>query len=83
MYFKVKIFIKANSKINEFVGYNEEKGAFEIRIKAPPLDNKANNELLSFLKKFKVNANIIQGFKSNIKILQIEENTYSLKLFKA
>jgi hypothetical protein len=82
-YFKVRIFIKANSKESEFVGYNKDKDAFELRVKAPPLDNKANKEILSFLKKLKVNAEILQGFKSNIKVLSIEENTYSLKLFKA
>ncbi len=83
VYFKVKIFIKTHAKDNEFIGYNKEKGAFELRIKAPPLDNKANKEIVSFLKQLKVNAEIIQGFKSNIKVLQVEENTYSLKLFKA
>ena len=83
VYFKVKIFIKTHAKDNEFVGYNKEKGAFELRTKAPPLDNKANKDIIRILKKLKVNAEIVQGFKSNIKVLKVEENAYSLKLFKA
>lgn len=79
--FKVKIFIKANSKSNEFLGYNDEKKVFIVQIKAPAFEGKANQELLKFLKSLKINAKMIQGFKSHFKMLLVDKTEKAVSLF--
>lgn len=79
--FKIKIFIKPHSNKNEFFGYDDEKGAFLFKIKAPAFDGKANQELLKYLKSLKVNAVILQGFKSHFKILLVDKTEQAVSLF--
>jgi hypothetical protein len=68
----VKIKLHPNSsqeKIKEVVKDKE----YEVWIKEKPIDGKANEELVKILKKyFKKQVEIVSGFKSKNKILEIE-----------
>ncbi len=69
--FTVKV--KPNSSKNEIV----EKGEiWKVNIKAPPEDNKANIELIKFLKKeLKQEVKIVRGLKSREKVVEIFQNS--------
>ena len=67
-----KVIIRPNSGSNEIVGYDPEKKAYVVRIKAKPKDNKANKELIRFLSKvLGKRARIKSGLKSREKIINI------------
>ena len=56
----------------EILGWDEEKQALRIAIHAPPEDNKANKELLKFLKKtLKRKVELIKGKTSREKVARI------------
>ena len=70
---KLKVIIKPNSKNNSIIGYDETKKAFKIEIKQPAQDNKANLELIRFLKKeYGLPTKILKGMSSKEKILRVE-----------
>ncbi|PIU21891.1 MAG: hypothetical protein COT14_04070 [Candidatus Diapherotrites archaeon CG08_land_8_20_14_0_20_30_16] len=79
--FKVKIFIKTQAKRNEFLGYDNEKGAYIFKINCPAFEGKANKELLKFLKELKINAKILQGETSHFKVLLVENSEKAASLF--
>lgn len=66
---KIKVKIKPNSSESKII----EKGlVWKINIKAPAQENKANIELLKFLKReLKKNIKIVSGLKSKEKVLEI------------
>ena len=81
-YLTIKIYIKPNSKKNEFCGFDKDKGCFIFRIKAPAIDNKANIALIDYVKKdFKADCKLISGEKSKIKILAVEKTTKTVNSF--
>ena len=54
-------------------GFDKERNAYIIRIKAKPEHNKANIEIIKFLSNLlKKNVRIVSGFKSREKIIKIE-----------
>ncbi|MDD5331591.1 MAG: DUF167 domain-containing protein [Candidatus Nanoarchaeia archaeon] len=64
----LNIKVKPNSKKNEII---LKDGNYEIKIKAPPEDNKANLELVKFLsKEFKTKIRIKAGFTGKNKIIE-------------
>ncbi len=66
----IVVALKPNSGRNELVGYSSEKKAFLINIKAAAEKDKANKELLKFLKKTTGKAFAIKsGSRSKEKIL--------------
>jgi uncharacterized protein len=69
----VKIKLHTNSsqeKIEEVVKDKE----YEVWIKEKPIDGKANEELIKVLKKyFKKDVEIIKGFKSREKVVEVSE----------
>lgn len=68
---KFKIIVKTNVRENKIEGFDNERQAYRISIKAKPEDNKANIELIKFLSKsLKKKAKIISGFKSREKIIE-------------
>ncbi len=68
---RFKAIVKPNSQKNEILGFDEEKQAYIVRIKAKPEDNKANIELVKFLsKEMKAKIRIVGGFKSKEKLLE-------------
>ena len=68
---KFKIIVKANAKENKIEGFDINKNAYIVRIKAKPEDNKANIEIIKFLsKQLKKKIRIASGLKSKEKIIE-------------
>ena len=66
------VYVKPASRQSEILGYDSIRQAYKIAVKAPAEDNKANLELMKFLKKqLKKPVKIIKGFKSKEKIIEI------------
>ncbi|NQV09027.1 YggU family protein [Candidatus Woesearchaeota archaeon] len=67
-----KIIVKTCSPKNEIIGFDEEKQAYRVNIKAVPEKGKANIEIVKFFSKLlKKRVEIIKGLKSREKILRI------------
>jgi len=65
---KIEVKVKSNSGCQEINELSE--GKYEVKLKSPPENNKANLELLKLLKKkFKKDFKIILGIKSKNKVL--------------
>jgi len=65
---KIKVF--PSSKKEEIKKISEN--FYNVYLKKPPLDNRANKELIKFLKNyFKTNIKILKGMKSNYKIIEL------------
>ena len=73
----IQIKVVANASKNELEELDE---FFKLRIKAPAVDNKANQELTKFLSEFfdvpKSKIEIIRGAKSSRKTVLIREYNY-------
>ncbi len=68
-----KVIVKPNSSRNMFLGYDKEKDAYRVAIKAKPEANKANIEVVKFFSKLlKKKVKIIKGLKRKEKIIEIE-----------
>lgn len=67
----IKVIVKTKSGKSEVVGFDEEKQAYRINVKAVPEQGKANIEVLKLIKKYlKKDARIISGFTSKEKLVQ-------------
>lgn len=64
-----------NSSFNKFVDYTDDY--VRIKISSPPVENRANIELINFLSKFfdvnKSKIKIVSGEKSKLKKVQIND----------
>ena len=70
---RFKIIVKANSSKNEIIGYDNDKGAYRVSIKAKAEDNKANIGIINFFSKLlKKRVKIIKGLKSKEKVIRVE-----------
>lgn len=70
---KFKIIVKAGSKENKITGFDCQKKAWKIEIKAPAEKNKANIEIIKFLTKHTGKKVIITtGLASREKICEIK-----------
>lgn len=68
--FQVIIKTKANS--NKLVGFDKEKQAYLLNIKAVPEKGQANKEIIKFLSKLlKKQVRIVKGLKSKEKIIEV------------
>jgi len=66
-----KIIVKPNAPKNKIIGYDKERKAYEVAIKAKPQNNKANIEIIKFFSKLlKKRVKIIKGIKNREKILK-------------
>jgi len=66
-----KVIIRPNSDKNGIIGFDEQKKAYRLNIKAKAEDNKANRELIKFLSKvLKKGVKIKSGLRSRIKIIE-------------
>lgn len=76
------VLIQANSKKNEIQGFHDNK--LKLRIHSPPVDGKANKEIIKFLSQiFAIKKNqleIIKGHTEKVKLLQISD--LSIQLFE-
>ncbi len=69
---KISIKLHPNSSQEKIIEIEKDK-SYEIWIKEKPIDGKANEELVKFLKKyFKKNIEIVSGFNSRKKIIDIQ-----------
>ena len=67
-----KVIVKPNATKNQILGYDKERKAYKLTIKAQPQNNKANIELIKFLSKLlKKKVKIIRGLKSREKLLLV------------
>ena len=70
---KFKIIVKPNSSKNEVLGYDKDRGAYRVAIKAKPENNKANIEIIKFLSKLlKKKVRIIAGLKGREKLIEVK-----------
>ena len=69
---KFKIIVRPSSKENRIEGFEKERNAYRISIKAKPEGNKANIEIIKFLSKsLKRKVRIFSGLKSRAKIIEV------------
>ena len=71
---KYRIQVKTNSKFSEVI--KKENNVLHVKINALPIDGKANEKLIEILSKYfsttKNNVEIITGFTSKIKIIEVK-----------
>lgn len=81
---KFKVLIQPNAKKNEVVGVHSD--ALKIKIKAPPVDSKANQELIRFLsevlKLSKSQVSVCHGETSKNKLIQLDVDKSEEKQIK-
>ncbi|UXM84424.1 DUF167 domain-containing protein [Methanococcus aeolicus] len=66
----INVEISPNAKKNEIGGINEWRKRLTIKIKAPPIDGKANKEIAKFFKKtFGKDITIVSGLTSSQKTI--------------
>lgn len=69
---KLSVVIKSKARATEILGYNQEKQAVIIAVKALPEKGEANKELVKFLTKLlKKKVAVKSGFTSREKMLVI------------
>ena len=69
-----KVLVKPNSNKTELIGYDCNKEAWKIALKAKPENNKANVQLIKFLsKQLKKKVRIKSGLKSKLKTIELVE----------
>ncbi|MBN2458516.1 DUF167 domain-containing protein [Candidatus Woesearchaeota archaeon] len=68
---RLRVIVKPNSKETLVIGFDKEKDALRIAVKAPADKNKANKELLRFLSKESgMRAGIRSGLSSKEKSVE-------------
>lgn len=68
--FKVKV--KANQNKNEITGYDEERDIYLLNIKEKAENNKANIEIIKYMKRLlKKDVKIIKGITNKEKVIKI------------
>lgn len=73
---KFKIIAMPNSKENKIEGFDKERNAYRVRVKARPEGNKANIEIVKFLSKLlKKKVKISSGLNSREKIIEVADQT--------
>jgi uncharacterized protein (TIGR00251 family) len=74
---RLNLKISPNARVNEVVGIQE--GIISIKIKAPPVEGKANIELIGYLSNLldipKSNVDIIRGHTSRNKTVEVVGRT--------
>lgn len=77
---KLKIYVQPGARKTEIVG--EHDGAMKIKIKAPPVDGKANEEVVRFFAELlgiaKNKIELVQGEKSRHKTIEIPDECAQL-----
>ncbi len=68
----IDVEISPNAKKSEIEGINEWRKRLTIKIKAQPIEGKANKEIMKFLKKiFKKDIEIVSGLTSSQKTILV------------
>ncbi len=67
----VRIIVKPNAKKNEILGFDKDRKAYRVCIKAPAENNKANIELIKFFSKLsKKDVRFVSGQTSKTKVIR-------------
>jgi len=67
----IKLQVKPNARRTEIL--EEREGFLRVAVKAPPVEGKANLELLKFLKKhFKSEVRLVSGRTSKRKLISVD-----------
>jgi uncharacterized protein (TIGR00251 family) len=70
---KIKVLVKPNARTNQVMKMPD--GSYSVRLSVPPIEGRANKELLAVLAEYfdvsKSSVSIKSGFNSRIKILEI------------
>jgi uncharacterized protein (TIGR00251 family) len=74
---KISVRVRPNARKSEIVDFKD--GVLQLRVAAPPVEGKANSELLEFLSKIlgvsKSRLSIEKGMKGRRKIIRISDCT--------
>ena len=66
------VYVQPKAKKNEIEGIDEWRGRLKVKIKAPPVEGKANKELVKFLSKLlKAEIELVRGETSREKDLLV------------
>lgn len=66
----IKIIVKTNAPETKILGYDDNKKAYRVAVKAKPENNEANREIIKFFTKLtKKKARIKTGFTSKEKLI--------------
>lgn len=69
---RFKVIVRPNSRESKVVGFDAEKKAYKLNIRARPDDNKANIEAMKFLSRLlKRKTIIVSGHKSRNKVMEV------------
>ncbi len=75
----ISVRVSPNSTRNEVVGFND--GVWQMKVSAPPVKGKANEELIAFLSKIlgvgRSSLSIIKGHTNRNKLIAIDGLTQS------
>ena len=79
---RIKVIVRPNSPKTKIIGYDKEKKAYRLNVKAQPEKGKANLEVVKFFTKLLKKENkesktnrkirIVSGLKSREKVLMLE-----------
>lgn len=69
---RFRIIVRPSSPRSEVIGFDADKGAYRVNIKAPPEEGKANLEVMKFFSRLlKKRVEIVSGFTSKQKVLRV------------
>ncbi len=69
---RFNVIVKTKSNSNKLVGFDKEKQAYLLNIKAVPEKGQANKEIIRFLSRLlKKQVRIVRGLKSKEKIIEV------------
>ena len=71
---RLRVAVKPNAKASEILEWNKAEGTLRVAVAAPPEKNKANIELIKFLRKaLGKRVRLVAGQTSKNKIIELEE----------
>lgn len=69
---RIKVLVKTRAGKSEVLGFDNEKNAYRVSVKAMPEHGEANLEVMKLLRKhFKLPARIVSGFTSKEKSVEL------------
>lgn len=71
---KIKVYVQPNASVTKIIGKHD--GALKIKVKAPPVDGKANKEIIEYLSELlslpKKSISISHGETGRHKLIEID-----------
>jgi len=73
----INITVSPNAKKTEIIGIDEWRKRLIIKVKAPPVEGRANNEIIKYFKKlFGRNVEIVSGKTSSSKTVKVVDGDF-------